>query len=99
MSEQQRRVAVVTGAAQLHGDGWRVFLVDSDEDAARQQASRLGAFAHALPADVAEEAAMQSAIDQVRARRERPASLKNSSRALLGLIGLFCVHGMVARAC
>jgi NAD(P)-dependent dehydrogenase (short-subunit alcohol dehydrogenase family) len=73
MSEQQRRVAVVTGAAQLHGDGWRVFLVDSDEDAARQQASRLGAFAHALPADVAEEAAMQSAIDQVRARRERPA--------------------------
>ena len=108
MSEQQQRVAVVTGAArgigaavaaQLHGDGWRVFLVDSDEDAARQQASRLGAFAHALPADVAEEAAMQSAIDQVRARRERPASLKNSSRALLGLIGLFCLHGMVARAC
>jgi NAD(P)-dependent dehydrogenase (short-subunit alcohol dehydrogenase family) len=75
MSEQQQRVAVVTGAArgigaavaaQLHGDGWRVFLVDSDEDAARRQASRLGPSAHALPADVAEEAAVQSAIDQVR---------------------------------
>jgi hypothetical protein len=75
MSEQQQRVALVTGAARgigaavaarLHTDGWRVFLVDSDEDAARHQAIRIGASAHVLPADVTDEAAVQSAIDQVR---------------------------------
>ena len=75
MSEQQKPVALVTGAARgigaavsarLHNDGWRVFLVDSDEDAARYQAIHIGASAHVLPADVTDEAAVQSAIDQVR---------------------------------
>jgi NAD(P)-dependent dehydrogenase (short-subunit alcohol dehydrogenase family) len=75
MSEQHQRAALVTGAARgigaavaarLHHDGWQVFLADHDENAARQQAIRIGASAHVLQADVADEAAVQGAIDQIR---------------------------------
>jgi len=52
-----------------------------------------------LQASATTDPAVRSALKETEIRVLALPSLKNSSRALLGLIGLFCLHGMVARAC
>ncbi len=75
MPDSPARVAAITGAARgigaaiaqrLHNDGWRTFLLDSDAAALRETAAALGSPARAVVADVADETAVQAAVNQVR---------------------------------
>lgn len=74
MPDPHPRIALITGAARgigaaiaqrLHHDGWRTFLVDSDADALQEQAGRLGAPAHPIVADIADEAAVTAVANRL----------------------------------
>lgn len=82
------RVAVVTGAgrgigaavaADLHGRGHRVALIDVDAASAAATAERLGERAAAFPADVRDPDAVRAALAAVRERFGTPEILVNNA--------------------
>jgi 3-oxoacyl-[acyl-carrier protein] reductase len=90
MSSTQR-TAIVTGAARGIGasvsrrlavDGCRVAVVDLDEDACAstvEALTALGATAMAVGADVADEAAVQEAVDRIAVKLGPPTVLVNNA--------------------
>ncbi len=80
LSETTPPVALVTGAARgigraiatrLAGDGWNLLLLDRDEDGVAEAARALGAGVHALPVDLADEAAIEHAMAAARVHLHR----------------------------
>jgi NAD(P)-dependent dehydrogenase (short-subunit alcohol dehydrogenase family) len=81
-------VALVTGGASgiglaaarlLVARGWRVGLIDRDADAAARAAAGLGAAAEAAGADVADEEAVEAAVEALTARLGPASGLVNSA--------------------
>jgi 3-oxoacyl-[acyl-carrier protein] reductase len=89
--QNQRRVAVVTGAARgigaaiarrLHADGLAVAVLDLDPDACAHVAKEItagGGSALAVAADVSDEAAVNAAVDRVAAELGAPTVLVNNA--------------------